>query len=333
MGSPKDLNQPEIYVSALVRAAQTDDVEALTRWLADDEQAESGPFYKWYRYFAERLIAMAPRPEQGFVARVARTVPLPKVGRNDACPCGSGKKFKQCHLGSEESVAWKMGSPTPMMRAMAVSQIIQESPLEVLDEVPLEKCSPLAMAELAAAYQKEGELDTALTLLKRMLDGDRDDPFLLIDYWIARYAEWLVDAGLEAEGERFLLDEYKAARKIEGWQVAQKLAAFYIDQGNLEGAESWVSVAMEGKPDNPFNHYLKGLLHHGGEQWEEAAQCYEKAQSLSGELREQEQSYMAELVAESLERARNHQPLMVEEEEEDGDAMEQPTLNDDEESR
>jgi preprotein translocase subunit SecA len=21
----------------------------------------------------------------------------PKVGRNDACPCGSGKKFKNCH--------------------------------------------------------------------------------------------------------------------------------------------------------------------------------------------------------------------------------------------
>jgi preprotein translocase subunit SecA len=22
---------------------------------------------------------------------------MPKVGRNDPCPCGSGKKFKQCH--------------------------------------------------------------------------------------------------------------------------------------------------------------------------------------------------------------------------------------------
>lgn len=22
-----------------------------------------------------------------------------KVGRNDPCPCGSGKKFKRCHLG------------------------------------------------------------------------------------------------------------------------------------------------------------------------------------------------------------------------------------------
>jgi preprotein translocase subunit SecA len=21
----------------------------------------------------------------------------PKVGRNDACPCGSGKKYKRCH--------------------------------------------------------------------------------------------------------------------------------------------------------------------------------------------------------------------------------------------
>ena len=21
----------------------------------------------------------------------------PKIGRNDACPCGSGKKFKNCH--------------------------------------------------------------------------------------------------------------------------------------------------------------------------------------------------------------------------------------------
>ena len=22
---------------------------------------------------------------------------LPKVGRNEPCPCGSGKKFKHCH--------------------------------------------------------------------------------------------------------------------------------------------------------------------------------------------------------------------------------------------
>lgn len=27
-----------------------------------------------------------------------------KIGRNEPCPCGSGKKFKQCHLGREEEL-------------------------------------------------------------------------------------------------------------------------------------------------------------------------------------------------------------------------------------
>src|SRR5262245_15616104 len=29
---------------------------------------------------------------------------MPKIGRNDPCPCGSGKKYKQCHLPIEEVV-------------------------------------------------------------------------------------------------------------------------------------------------------------------------------------------------------------------------------------
>ena len=27
-----------------------------------------------------------------------------KIGRNESCPCGSGKKFKHCHLGREEEL-------------------------------------------------------------------------------------------------------------------------------------------------------------------------------------------------------------------------------------
>jgi preprotein translocase subunit SecA len=27
------------------------------------------------------------------------------VGRNDPCPCGSGKKYKKCHLPLEEGTA------------------------------------------------------------------------------------------------------------------------------------------------------------------------------------------------------------------------------------
>ena len=35
---------------------------------------------------SEQTVAAAPITREG-----------PKVGRNDACPCGSGKKYKQCH--------------------------------------------------------------------------------------------------------------------------------------------------------------------------------------------------------------------------------------------
>ena len=29
------------------------------------------------------------------------------IGRNDPCPCGSGKKFKKCHMGREDELLWE----------------------------------------------------------------------------------------------------------------------------------------------------------------------------------------------------------------------------------
>jgi hypothetical protein len=36
-----------------------------------------------------------------------------QVGRNDPCPCGSGRKFKQCHARAEERAPLQ---PTPVSR-------------------------------------------------------------------------------------------------------------------------------------------------------------------------------------------------------------------------
>jgi uncharacterized protein YecA (UPF0149 family) len=30
----------------------------------------------------------------------------PKIGRNEPCPCGSGKKYKKCCLGADERESW-----------------------------------------------------------------------------------------------------------------------------------------------------------------------------------------------------------------------------------
>jgi preprotein translocase subunit SecA len=44
-------------------------------------------------------MAQAPTPARTGGDDVVKTVRRdePKVGRNDPCPCGSGKKYKKCH--------------------------------------------------------------------------------------------------------------------------------------------------------------------------------------------------------------------------------------------
>ena len=44
-------------------------------------------------------------PHEEGVAKVRNQVVVgKKIGRNDLCPCGSGKKFKKCHLGREDEL-------------------------------------------------------------------------------------------------------------------------------------------------------------------------------------------------------------------------------------
>ena len=55
------------------------------------------------------------------VAGFALHRPRPAAGRNDACPCGSGRKYKSCHLGRErhsldDRSAWLYGKATRYLR-------------------------------------------------------------------------------------------------------------------------------------------------------------------------------------------------------------------------
>jgi preprotein translocase subunit SecA len=48
----------------------------------------------------EVIFAAASRSKAGEEAKHAQTVKVAaseRVGRNDPCPCGSGKKYKKCH--------------------------------------------------------------------------------------------------------------------------------------------------------------------------------------------------------------------------------------------
>ena len=54
--------------------------------------------------------ARAPRSSCGR-ARARRAATLPKIGRNDPCHCGSGKKYKNCHMKDDQAVPNGLGFP------------------------------------------------------------------------------------------------------------------------------------------------------------------------------------------------------------------------------
>lgn len=47
---------------------------------------------------------LKPLPDKPFVYNAGEqtVVKEEKIGRNDPCPCGSGKKYKKCCLGKDE---------------------------------------------------------------------------------------------------------------------------------------------------------------------------------------------------------------------------------------
>lgn len=62
------------------------------------EELKSGDYPAWFRKRHDRLKSLYRIYKQRN-AQQKLTVSTQKVGRNDPCPCGSGKKYKKCCLG------------------------------------------------------------------------------------------------------------------------------------------------------------------------------------------------------------------------------------------
>jgi hypothetical protein len=68
-------------------------------------------------------------------------VTRPSIGRNDPCPCGSGKKFKKCHLGKEDELphaAAAMPDPEAGRRIAALPPVRYGRSAEMIDALDIE---------------------------------------------------------------------------------------------------------------------------------------------------------------------------------------------------
>jgi len=96
--TPEDIEREEQERHArLMRALQAQHAEAASA-LAAQEQAAASPAVRAAAGAPERRGAAAPPPLPSVPEAVGTFVRNErKVGRNEPCPCGSGKKYKHCH--------------------------------------------------------------------------------------------------------------------------------------------------------------------------------------------------------------------------------------------
>ncbi|MDZ7662325.1 preprotein translocase subunit SecA [Thiohalophilus sp.] len=87
------IKQEAITILSRLRVRSEDDVDALEQQRRQQQHADAMEFqHREISAMSEEEPAAAPAPAATPYVREGR-----KVGRNEPCPCGSGKKYKQCH--------------------------------------------------------------------------------------------------------------------------------------------------------------------------------------------------------------------------------------------
>jgi len=87
---------------------------------------------------------------------------MKKTGRNDPCPCGSGKKFKHCHLGREDELAlYGMNDISVEMseKITGLPSISYGRSREMLDALDIKKLTGSEIGVKFIDLKKYGDLD------------------------------------------------------------------------------------------------------------------------------------------------------------------------------
>jgi tetratricopeptide (TPR) repeat protein len=101
---------------------------------------------------------------------------MAKVGRNDPCPCGSGKKFKQCHGATDArpaaaAPAAKSGALQLVVSGMQLQQAqrLDEAEAMYRKALALDAREPDALHLLGLLYHQRGDSSAAVKLIEKAI--------------------------------------------------------------------------------------------------------------------------------------------------------------------
>jgi hypothetical protein len=186
---------------------------------------------------------------------------MAKIGRNDPCPCGSGKKYKHCHLPIDEAAQaeqrrLRQAVDTLLPQIITAARDQPEAIQPALDRFWSGKYSAEQLSELDDLEDRGAErfltwfafdypLDDGRTLVERLAAGEAgdltlsDDETRLINDWAGvRLRPYVVERALKGQGMsvRDLLDDtiyeiedHAASRRVVPGEV---LVAHLLRAGN-----------------------------------------------------------------------------------------------------
>lgn len=208
--------------------------------------------------------------DRGFGAELAEEIapfaairPKPMAGRNERCPCGSGKKYKQCHLGNElhpldDRAGWLyvklmrfIGVNNPNFPAVIADDIVEGVADEALRTMVHESYLPIDLA-LFEGGVTQWFLDAKRSLLppdeaeltQRWIDARRSV------YEVERSRAGCMDVIDLATRERMTVIDTVPDEPLEsGWKIIGRLVpvgdAFRAYGGFLPINDDMVDVMLE----------------------------------------------------------------------------------------
>lgn len=205
----------------------------------------------------ERTIAFAmfreiwnhlPRPDQDW-----KTLPLPKAERNAVCPCGSGRKFKQC-CGAQATV-----SPFGEGEFSVLSYVLETVPVAQYKNLPFKRLNPDELAHVGQQWLADGRIEPAAALLEPLLaPGAKLDA--RHEYAFDTLCDVYLDMG--EPGKRIALVEQLMQSPDRDLKSAamQRRCTMLADAGDYPAAWQLFKEAQRQDPDNPGLAHLEVAL-------------------------------------------------------------------------
>ena len=198
---------------------------------------------QFLRVASRGLYGELPMPAHGLVA-----TGQPKQGRNDACACKSGRKFKHC--------CGAMSMPPVFGRMNLLRYVLDAYPKSRLAEVASSHASIDAVADTAYQWGEEGGNARAAALLEPYFEkagplGARLAPLfnLLMDNWLA--------LGRKTRREQLIDDILLRGDKILRSDALQRRTTMLADRGDHAGAWRTFRQATELNPNDPALGFLE----------------------------------------------------------------------------